>query len=418
MHPLSRPLFTFSHAPTSTDWFVNMAPAARLCLSSSLPLRAGRTALTSTTIPRTVVVASRRIHNNPVQSAKVVPVYGTGPPPEPPTPAAEYAVMEERLARRRRQAEMLRQARDIRKSGGSKTTTTDPNAPVLKRRFWKDVAIKEVDGALQIHLDTRPLRHPTTKNIIRLPLSKPQLAHAVAVEWDQLLSAQEATKQHLIPLTSLVCRAIDIAADDAAHPAATTTAPVRESIVTGMMRYLDTDSLLCWAPPVDDNDPHAPSSYLNDEGKSLRELQEAAAGEVVGWLTTKVWPGVNIVPVLEDSGSILPRKQEEGVREVIQGWVSGLSSWELAGIERATLAGKSLLTAARLVCEWSEEKQGLVKEGEERRFGVEEAARVVSVEVEWQTRRWGEVEDTHDVEKEDLRRQLGSVILLVGGSGR
>jgi ATP synthase F1 complex assembly factor 2 len=28
---------------------------------------------------------------------------------------------------------------------------------------------------------------------------------------------------------------------------------------------------------------------------------------------------------------------------------------------------------------------------------------------------WGEVEDTHDVEKEDLRRQLGGVVLLVGG---
>lgn len=270
-------------------------------------------------------------------------------------------------------------------------------------------------GAYQIHLDSRPLRHPTTKSIIRIPLSKPQLAHALAVEWDQLLSAQEATKQHLIPLTSLVCRAVDIGAEDAAHPGG--PGPIRESIVTGMMRYLDTDSLLCWAPPADSTDPHAPSSYLNDEGKSLRDLQEEAAGGVVGWLTSKVWPGVNIVPVLEDSGSILPRKQEPGVREVVQGWVLGLSCWELAGIERATLAGKSLLTAARLVCEWSEERQDLTQ-GDERKFGVEEAARVVSVEVEWQTRRWGEVEDTHDVEKEDLRRQLGSVILLVGGTGR
>jgi ATP synthase F1 complex assembly factor 2 len=39
------------------------------------------------------------------------------------------------------------------------------------------------------------------------------------------------------------------------------------------------------------------------------------------------------------------------------------------------------------------------------------------MEVAWQTRQWGEVEDTHDVEKEDMRRQLGSVVLLVGGHG-
>ena len=38
-------------------------------------------------------------------------------------------------------------------------------------------------------------------------------------------------------------------------------------------------------------------------------------------------------------------------------------------------------------------------------------------EVEWQTKKWGEVEDTHDVEKEDLRRQLGSAVLLVAGNG-
>jgi len=28
---------------------------------------------------------------------------------------------------------------------------------------------------------------------------------------------------------------------------------------------------------------------------------------------------------------------------------------------------------------------------------------------------WGEVEDTHDVEKEDVKRQYGSVVLLVSG---
>ncbi|KAK4673684.1 ATP synthase mitochondrial F1 complex assembly factor 2 [Podospora pseudopauciseta] len=409
MHPLSRQLLSSSGShppPLFSDRFANMVPAMRLCLT--LPLRAAGRRRTA------AFTSTRTIHNNPPKPAKVVPVYGTGPPPEPPTPAAEYAV-EERLARRKRQAEMLRQAKDIRKKNGNNSKPADLNAPVLKRRFWKDVSIKEVIGAYQIHLDSRPLRHPTTKSIIRIPLSKPQLAHALAVEWDQLLSAQEATKQHLIPLTSLVCRAVDIGAEDAAHPGG--PGPIRESIVTGMMRYLDTDSLLCWAPPADSTDPHAPSSYLNDEGKSLRDLQEEAAGGVVGWLTSKVWPGVNIVPVLEDSGSILPRKQEPGVREVVQGWVFGLSCWELAGIERATLGGKSLLTAARLVCEWSEERQDLTQ-GEERKFGVEEAARVVSVEVEWQTRRWGEVEDTHDVEKEDLRRQLGSVILLVGGTGR
>lgn len=126
-----------------------------------------------------------------------------------------------------------------------------------------------------------------------------------------------------------------------------------------------------------------------------------------------------------EEGSILPRGQKPGVREVIQGWVMGLDAWELAALERATLAGKGLLGAVRLVVEWSEGSAG--QAGRDfaaiqglqgrRRFGVEEAARASSLEVDWQTGKWGEVEDTHDVEKEDLRRQLGSAVLLVSGTG-
>lgn len=143
------------------------------------------------------------------------------------------------------------------------------------------------------------------------------------------------------------------------------------------------------------------------------------------------------MPVL-DGESLSPRAQVPGTREVVQGWVLGLSAFELAGLERAVLAGKSLLVGARLVVEWSEEGggqvqaqaqhagvgggEGEVAEGEGgsggKKFGVEEAARAVSLEVEWQTTKWGEVEDTHDVEKEDLRRQLGSAVLLVSGTGK
>jgi ATP synthase F1 complex assembly factor 2 len=126
---------------------------------------------------------------------------------------------------------------------------------------------------------------------------------------------------------------------------------------------------------------------------------------------------VEIEPVL-DGESILPKSQKPGVREVIQGWVTGLDHWELAGLERGVLASKSLLTAARLVAEWSEGDAGVgMRVPGDNKFGVEEAARAASIEVDWQIGRWGEVEDTHDVEKEDLRRQLGSVILLVSGTG-
>lgn len=182
-----------------------------------------------------------------------------------------------------------------------------------------------------------------------------------------------------------------------------------------LLRYLDTDSLLCWAPP--------PTEPVPEGEMTLRELQERTAGDIVSYLSTHVWPGVEFEPVLDES-SIMPRRQKEGVREVIQGWVMGLNAWDLAGLERAALAGKSLLNGVRLLVEWSEGPAGQAGRyiaaaqglGASRKFGVEEAARATSLEVDWQTGRWGEVEDTHDVEKEDLRRQLGSVVLLVAGN--
>lgn len=182
-----------------------------------------------------------------------------------------------------------------------------------------------------------------------------------------------------------------------------------------VLRYLDTDSLLCWAPPP--TDPPAAGEL------TLRELQERTAQEVIGYLSTHVWPGVQIEPVLDEE-SIMPKRQQEGVREVIQGWVMGLDAWELAALERGVLAGKSLLGAARLVVEWSEGTAGqpareLIASqgsGTAKKFGIEEAAKAASLEVDWQIRKWGEVEDTHDVEKVDVRRQLGSVVLLVSGT--
>ncbi|RYP72815.1 hypothetical protein DL771_003999 [Monosporascus sp. 5C6A] len=424
-----------------------MKPPTPIALRRLAPNRRTLSRLPSSSSPLPQLVLLRSIHGTPPAPATVSPIHGQGPPPDPPqpTPDSERA----RLERRRKQAELLQRAQDMRTTAAAeKQSPTNPpspqqsssrpsnnsdkantKAPLLRKRFWKDVHVHEVDGAWEVHLDARPLRHPTTKRVVRLPLSKHLLAGALALEWDLLVSAQQATRQHLIPLTSLVCRAIDIREDDEAREGISNSNSssgsssyvnegIRRSIVRTVLRYLDTDSLLCWAPP-----PQRGTDELG--GPSLRDAQRSAAERVVGFLGAHVWPGVEIEPVL-DGESILPRGQRPGTRQVIEGWVSGLDAWELAGLERAVLASKSLLGAVRLLVEWSEGHAGIgagvaaeTGDGRERekKFGVEEAARLASIEVDWQTRQWGEVEDTHDVEKEDLRSQLGSVVLLVSGTG-
>lgn len=82
-------------------------------------------------------ISSRTIHATAFRAANVAPVLGTGPPPEPPTPTARNT--NERIERRHKQADLLKQAKVIRNAKDGKSTT-------LRKRFWKDVTVQEVDG--------------------------------------------------------------------------------------------------------------------------------------------------------------------------------------------------------------------------------------------------------------------------------
>lgn len=84
----------------------------------------------------------RAIHSSASDPADVSPFHATGPPPEPPQPAAEHPYA--KIERRRKQAELLRQAKELRKESSSASNAA--KTP-LKKRFWQDVRVKEIDGA-------------------------------------------------------------------------------------------------------------------------------------------------------------------------------------------------------------------------------------------------------------------------------
>ncbi|QQK43831.1 Oxysterol binding protein (Osh1), putative [Penicillium digitatum] len=347
-------------------------------------------------VARHSVSLCRHIHSSPFRSAIAHPITAHGPPPKAPaTPSVEF---KERL--NSSDAEL-----PVSEGEASRHKLT----AALKKRFWKDVHVHGKSDEYQILLDKRPVRTPA-KEVLSIPSTKPHLAYAVALEWDVMASAQQALKSHLIPMTSLAARATDIAREDAEGNGTT-----RKQIITTAMRYLDTDTLLCWEP---ERQRHALERTTADGEpiESLRQIQMRVAGTVMSFLSTKVWPGLEIIPIL-DTNSILPLSQPKGTKDTICTWVSELSAYDLAGLERAILASKSLLIAVRLVVEWSENFRH-IQRPEVKKFGIEEAAEASSLEVTWQTKMWGEVEDTHDVGKEDLKRQLGSVVILVSGETR
>ncbi|KAJ5341904.1 ATP12 ATPase F1F0-assembly protein [Penicillium brevicompactum] len=348
-----------------------------------------RAALPRLSVARRSISLCRHIHSSPFRSAVAHPVTAHGPPPKAPTTPE------------RKDPSGLKDASSTIVESEERKTPKLTDA--LKKRFWKDVHVHGKPDEYQVLLDKRPVRTPT-KAILSIPSTKPHLAHAVALEWDVMTSAQQALKSHLIPMTSLAARATDIALEDAKGDSTT-----RNQIITTAMRYLDTDTLLCWEPEREvhaldrkpDGTPH----------ESLRDIQTRVAKDIMSVLSTKVWPGLEIIPIL-DTESIIPLSQPKATKESIRTWVSELSAHDLAGLERGILASKSLLIAVRLLTEWSENFRH-IQRPQTKKFGIEEAAEAANLEVTWQTDKWGEVEDTHDVGKEDMKRQLGSVVILM-----
>nr|POF23949.1 protein atp12, mitochondrial [Quercus suber] len=320
-----------------------------------------------------------------------------GPPPGAPQAAVDYP--QDRLVRKRQRAELLIESQK------AKVNPAKP-ASALQKRFWKNVVVKDTEAGLQILLDNRPVR-TAGKQILTLPHSKRALATSIAVEWDSLITAQQALKHHYIPITSLVSRAVDLETADRNKD---TT--LRNALVQMLMRYLSTDTLLCWAPETNIHEP------AHQGQKNLRERQRSVAEPIIAFLKTHVFPGnVDIMPILGES--IMPTPQPEVTRDVIRQWITSLPPYELAALERGVLATKSLLVASRLLVAWSKEFRHLQNFGTNgtggvlrEAFGIDQATEAATLEVVHQIEQWGEVEDTHDVEREDLRRQLGSVVLL------
>lgn len=358
-------------------------------------------------------------------------MYGQGPPPNPPTPQVQIdngarAAARETKDAAKKATDLVREAEDRairisrRKALAAKTSGPDST------RFWKKTSVEPVkddEGHLHFHLDSRPLRHPTTKKILQIPAHKKLLAHALATEWDGLASVKQATQGHRVPLTSLVCRAVDLAEEAAAVQSGSSDGPMRKALIENLLRYLDTDSLLCWAPPDELAGLGAASTrFVAGHGEvTLRQLQEKTAGPILEYMTTHVWPGVVVEPVLggEDQASLLfPKAHPAETRTAVGAWLEQLNGWDLAGVERATLAGKSMVVASRLVAGWSPTATATAANGsarsvEDSALSVEDAFAATNMETAFQTAQWGEVEDTHDVEQADMRRHFGSVVLLV-----
>ncbi|KAJ3049252.1 ATP synthase complex assembly protein atp12 [Rhizophlyctis rosea] len=91
-------------------------------------------------------------------------------------------------------------------------------------------------------------------------------------------------------------------------------------------------------------------------------------------------------------------KQSEEVVAQLRQLIESFDNLTLAAFEKAVLTAKSFVIGLALT---------------QRRITVEEGAIAGRLEVLHQIDRWGEVEDSHDLDREEMKRQLGSVTCVL-----
>ncbi|KAJ3073238.1 ATP synthase complex assembly protein atp12 [Podochytrium sp. JEL0797] len=242
----------------------------------------------------------------------------------------------------------------------STPTTAAPTAPkpLVISRFWKKTFAEESEDGFRIKLDGKPLKNPEG-TVIVIPKENRILATMVAGEWEE---QERLLKSSSLPMTSIAVRGIELA-----------KAPeTRAGVIETMFRYLDTDSIL----------------YMQDSHKNLIALQEKHWRPIINWASTEF--SVPITPTFEITSV---RQTPEAIAK-FKDFLESLTPIQLAAFERAVLSSKSFLIAT-----------AILKRGVSVDFAVE-AARV---EVNFQVQKWGEVLDAHDIDREALRRDLGSV---------
>jgi ATP synthase F1 complex assembly factor 2 len=303
--------------------------------------------------------------------------------------------------------------------------TTQTNLPTATNRlektltkFWEKVTMKfnENSKHYEILLDGKPLRTPLGFPLA-IPESKKSLAYLVVHEWENLPDLKIKTGS--LPLTSIVSRSIDLLKVSTKAEGFTEEMEVKvgnlEDIKLNILRYLDTDTCLIFATKEEyegklrakQNELYLPL---------IKEYEEffTAYGEKNGLLPEG---GKIELQFLDcETHGLRGNKQTITTQNVVLKWLDQVPVYDLVALEKAILTSKSFLCGVTLLrsnCGDESLMKEIYQSKPEYYFkSLEEIIELGNLETIFQTEEWGEVEDTHDVDKVEWVKSLGSAALL------
>jgi len=238
------------------------------------------------------------------------------------------------------------------------------------KRFYDSVSIASGGpNSFEILLDGKKLKTPSG-NVLSVP--NHSLAVAVATEWDSQLENVSPASMHL---TSLCCTACD-------NPNRKT----KVDLAQDFLQYIEADTLCYRVESPSETDAY----YLSKS--EMVALQEGLWDPLLEWFCCTY-----DVSITSTQSIIGPTVPEATIDKMTQHMISQ-SQEALFGFVFAVESLKSVVLALAVM---------------DGRVGVEEAVNLSRLEVDYQTKQWGNVEWHHDVEKFDTQARVAASVLFV-----
>ncbi|KAL9929300.1 ATP synthase mitochondrial F1 complex assembly factor 2 homolog l(2)k14505 [Glossina fuscipes fuscipes] len=227
------------------------------------------------------------------------------------------------------------------------------------KRFYKRTSVLFNDGKYEVTLDHRKLKTPSGK---LFAIKSEPLAIAVATEFDHQKEYIERAKMHL---SALCFTAIDNPYNQS-----------KTDLVNYLINYVATDTVL----------------FQYDNEKDLHELQCNEWDPIIKWFNERYETN------LKKTMDISPPQISEEDKSKISKYLMSHEEDVLHGFVFAVDTLKSVILAFATI---------------DQRLHVDKAVTLAKLEEEYQSKFWGRVEWSHDLNQQESQARLAAAVLFV-----
>lgn len=280
----------------------------------------------------------------------------------------------------------------------NKRTETNRLAKTFTK-FWDKVSIAQelATSNYLIQLDSKTISTPLG-NHLSVHSDRKLLAMLLQNEWKNLPNL--SIKNYSLPITSLVSRCIDLESVNSKgdQDAIAKFNGNRSKIINDLLRYLDTDTLLVFSPK---------SEFEGALRKEQDKLYFPVIKSVEQVLTNFSKEPISLNILDSEIHGLRGNQQNDITKSSATSYLKSLSFWDLAIFEKVVLTTKSFMCGVLLLQNKAAQKNSVSTE-----YLTDDIVKYATLETLFQIERWGEVEDTHDVDKRDIKRNINAAAIV------